>query len=173
MSEQQLPDFPKRKSLTLLTASLLFCAMPGRSWAIESQQQLQSFVVFINLSRILTGTDDLDLDFGKRIFTLIAAEPWGMQHLAQLAEKLQVTPSSGTMAERDLSPDRFTSGERWFINHLLTSWVTGIYYHEVGNQVVTYQHALMYSALRDVRAVHGQCGGEFGFWSAIPAGIEE
>ena len=172
-----MPDLSRRRLLSMLAASLVFFTIPGRSWAIGAQQQLQSFVVFMKLSRTLTGAVKLDNDFGERIYHLILTEPWGMEHLTQVAEKLQVTPSSMAMLpdelKKTLYPDRFSEGERWFINHLLTTWVTGIYYHQVGNQVVTYQHALMYSALSDVSSTHGQCGGEFGYWSDAPTGISE
>ncbi|GEM_PF-1875434 len=175
MSTQDLPDFSRRRSLIWLTASLLYCAMPRRSWGFDAQQQLQLFVVFMSLSRILTGADKLDEDFGEHLYNVILAEPWGREHLTQVAEKLQITPASLTISPVELNkmliPERFSDGERWFINHLLTTWVTGIYYHQLGNQVLTYRHALMYSALDDVSSPHGQCGGEFGYWTEAPTGI--
>lgn len=176
-SEHNLPDLPRRRSLAFLAGSLLLCAMPLRSWAADSQQRIQSFVVFMRLSRILTGTDDLDADFAQRIYNLIAAEPWGIEHIAQVAEKLKVASASGVITpleqEELLAPDHFSAGERWFINHLLTTWLSGIYYHQIGDQVVTYQHALMNTALIGVRAPYGQCGGTFGYWSDAPTGVRK
>lgn len=169
LSKSDLPDLSRRSVLAFLATSLLLGVLPAR--ALESQEQLLSFVVFLRLSRILTGSDKLDPDTARRIFNLISTEPWGIQHLAQLADKLKVTPVGIVITplqrEALLDPVRFDSGERWFINHLLTTWMTGIYFHQIGNQTVTYQHALMHTAME---GVGDKCTGEFGYWSSAPIG---
>jgi Membrane bound FAD containing D-sorbitol dehydrogenase len=178
LSPADSPDLSRRKTLAFLATSLLIGVLPRPSWAVESQQQqLQSFVAFMQLSRILTGSDDLDSDAAQHIFKLISTEPWGTQHLAQITNKLKVTPAGIVITPLEqaalLEPNHFDSGERWFINHLLTTLMTGIYYHQIGNHVVTYQHALMHTAMEGVSALHSKCAGEFGYWSSAPLGVDE
>lgn len=129
---------------------------------------------FIRLSEIITGTKHLDREAATQVLAAIRAEPWGKEHLAQIAAKL-IPSLSDTPLPTDrqmlLDPKRFGDGERWFIGHLLTTWFTGIYYHQSGNRVVAYKNALMHAALEDVRPIPGHCNGVFGFWSEPPKGI--
>lgn len=128
---------------------------------------------FIALSSIVTGVENLDRDTAQKILDHIRAEPWGKEHLSQIAGKIfpSLTDAhSATSRQALLNPEKFTDGERWFIGHLLTTWFTGVFYHQTGNHVVTYRHALMHTAIQDVRPVPGHCNGVFGFWNKPPVG---
>jgi hypothetical protein len=165
---------PRRRVLGALAALAMTQCFPLLAFAAsrESTAVADDLDVFIRLSSIVTGVERLDRETAKRIRELISAEPWGKEHLAQIGAKLLPSgqPLPATRAQL-LAPERFTDGERWFIGHLLTTWFTGIYYHQRGNHVVTYRNALMHVALEDVRPVPGHCEGQFGFWSEPPAGI--
>jgi hypothetical protein len=125
---------------------------------------------FIRLSALITGTRKLDRETAQKILTCIQNEPWGKEHLGQIARKLlpqySQVPLPVDRAEL-LNPSRFEEGERWFIGHFLTTWFTGVYYHQ-SSRVVSYEHALMFAALEDVRPVPSHCAGEFGFWATPP-----
>ncbi len=129
-----------------------------------------NYAYFMSISRTLTGKDRLDENTAERIYDLIRTEPWGPQHVVQVAEKLKISTPDILALEREslLNPDRYSAGERWFINHLLTTWLTGIYYHQNGNKVVSYRHALMFTSLDGVSQPRSLCGGSFGFWSEAP-----
>jgi hypothetical protein len=162
-------DQQRRNTISLLAAALAGLVLPFRAWAAANSQELLPVLIYIG--KLLTGSDRLDTEFAQEVLDLINIEPWGKEHLSQLAEKLAITADHPSVSLSDVSallkPERYSDGERWFINHLLTTLLTGIYYHQSGNRVVSYQHALMFSVLV---APHGQCGGEFGFWSVVPVG---
>ncbi|MDD5180138.1 MAG: sugar dehydrogenase complex small subunit [Gallionellaceae bacterium] len=150
---------------------IAFAAATGKSGVVA-----EDLDAFIRLSEIIAGTRQLDRDTAMQILEVIRAEPWGKEHLAQIAAKLMPSLSDSPLpADRQalLDPKRFSDGERWFIGHLLTTWFTGIYYHQSGNHVVSYKNALMHAALEDVRPVPGHCNGVFGFWSEPPQGITQ
>lgn len=128
---------------------------------------------FIKLTELITGTTSIDRETARNILACFQAEPWGKEHLGQIAKKLlpryatELLPDSRNQL---LDPLRFESGERWFMGHFLTTWFTGIYYHQV-SRVVTYEHALMFETLSDVRPSPGLCAGEFGFWAKPPESV--
>jgi hypothetical protein len=128
---------------------------------------------FIRLSELITGTQKLDRNTAQEILICIQNEPWGKEHLGQIARKLLPQYSQAPLpvdrAEL-LNPSRFEEGERWFIGHFLTTWFTGVYFHQ-SSRVVSYEHALMFASLDDVRPSPSHCAGEFGFWSAPPAKV--
>jgi hypothetical protein len=166
-----LANISRRQLLGILASSFLLC-LPYR--ASDANTQIPAFTldVFLYLSRILTGADKLDAPTAQRFYDLFAEEPWGKEHLAQVAEKLKLPQSSIEISKSELKRlldfKMFSNGERWFINHFLTTWMTGIYYHQVGDKIVTYQKALMFTALDGIRPSPGVCSGKFGYWSEAP-----
>lgn len=148
-------------------------ATPGPGSAAPVSEDLDAF---IGLSAVATGVSMLDRETARLILEHIRSEPWGKEHLAQIAAKMMPAVSGSPLpASRQqlLDPLRYTEGERWFIGHLLTTWFTGIYYHQTGNHVIAYRDALMHVALQDVRSIPGHCEGRFGFWSDPPAGASK
>lgn len=117
------------------------------------------FVVF---SRNVTGYRQLNLEMAKSLFDIFSAEPWGIDHLKRVHDKL----TSGSHGHDILAS--LDKGEHWFLGHFLTTWITGIYYHSSGNQMVSYEHALMYEAFENIRPIPGLSEQEFGFWSKPP-----
>lgn len=130
---------------------------------------------FRKLSSIISGVDQLDEETAQQILNCIRAEPWGKEHLAQIAEKI-LPPAKSRMPinrRKLLDHKQFTEGERWFIGHLLTTWFTGVYYHQTGNQVVAYRNALMFQSIKEIRPIPGHCDAHFGFWSQPPTGASK
>lgn len=163
-------------ALALLTMGQL---VPCFAWADTQKNSdvLASFDTFMRLSRFITQVDRLDNETGQKIYSHIFSEPWGKEHLLQIEEKwreLQAENQSVVTLKQLLATKHFQSenakGERWFMDHLLTTWFTGIYYHQSGNHVITYRNALMHTALEDVRPVPGYCAGPFGYWAKPPEG---
>lgn len=142
-----------------------FANMPAIS--MPDRPSLQEF---IRLSEVLTGRNDLDPDMAHRIHALIEVEPHGPQHVTRVYERIRaaVAGDPGMSREKLLDPQRFDSGERWFIGHLLVTWYTGVYYHAVGNGRVGFEAALMHRTLADMRAPPSICGRKPGFWAAPP-----
>lgn len=168
----------RRRVLVTLLALFASQSIPRLALANPAGKNSHSVAndldVFIRLSAIVTGVSALDRDTAQKILHLIRAEPWGKEHLGQIAAKLlpewAAQPLPDTRQEL-FEPSRFSDGERWFIGHLMTTWFTGVYYHQIGNHVVAYRDALMHVALQDVRPIPGHCDGTFGFWSEPPAGV--
>jgi hypothetical protein len=131
-----------------------------------------SFAEFMRLSDVLTGRNDLNRAMGLRIYELILVEPYGLQHVVRVYERIRTIMSSGPdrTHEAALIAKIFDSGERWFIGHLLVTWYTGVYYHSVGNRRVGFEEALMYRVLEDMMAPPGTCGSA-GFWAAKPSRV--
>lgn len=123
---------------------------------------------FIKLSRRVTGFTRLDNHTSLNIMLMLHDEPWGKEHMQRLAQKVLFGEKSSTIDFNNLD-----DGERWFFQHLLTTWMTGIYFHQRGNQMISYRHALMHESLLDVRPVPGECGEAFGFWQYHPEEVEE
>ena len=125
---------------------------------------------FIKLCELVTGTTKLERETAQQILNCIQNEPWGKEHLGQIARKLLPAYATETLPTDRLvllDPKRFEEGERWFIGHLLTTWFTGVYYHQT-SRVISYEHALMFAALDDIRPSPSYCAGEFGYWSKPP-----
>ncbi|MDD2776991.1 MAG: sugar dehydrogenase complex small subunit [Gallionella sp.] len=172
-------DLAKRKLLVGLAAFTAYQLLPNLVFAnpIEAVATAQDLGGFLQLSTILTGYALLDKDTARLILIHIRTEPWGKEHIAQVSAK--VLPSSpdntgSTTRRQRLDMTKFSEGERWFIGHLMTTWFTGVYYHQSGNHVISYHNALMHAAIQDIRPIPGYSeGGAFGFWAEPPVGAAQ
>ncbi len=163
-----MPDSSRRavlrflaRMLTLLPASALAggaapALAAGRAEDMTPEE-------FRRISEALLGRG-VDKGFAAAMFAIFRDEPWGLNHLRRLQRKLLDRGGDPRLAWR-----RLDDGERWFLDHLLTTWITGVYYHQRGNRLVSYEHALMHEILLDVRPVPGLSDREFGFWADRPA----
>jgi hypothetical protein len=60
-------------------------------------------------------------------------------------------------------------GEKWFINHLLTTWYLGIYYHEQRPmQLISREKALIFDAARGAIPIPLFEATGFGAWVDPP-----
>lgn len=155
------------KALALLFAGLTL--LPKPTLAGGERKDHISLEQFRILSTYLTGQSALDPGMLRDIFAALIQEPWGKEHMQRLMHKLFPDyPQSMRPRTPLLVPRNLDDAERWFAGHILTTWMTGIYYHEIGNRTISYEHALMFEALKDIRPVPGMSTEPFGFWQEPP-----
>jgi hypothetical protein len=159
------PYFQHRRKL--LKSMLLISGLPlygsfGWAKALSHVPKAElTLADFSNYTKKILRISQLDTLMLKHIYQLIHDEPWGLSHLQRIANKLTHAQYNNNLTLLDQS-------EHWFLGHFITTWVTGVYYHERGDVMVSYQHALMYEALKDIRPVPGFSAAKFGFWSKPP-----
>jgi len=157
-----------RRRLSITIASLLLASpyLPRHTWAADdvvSKNHFQTLCIY------LTAFRQLDEIMLQQIYDTLLHEPWGREHIHRLLNKLfpdiahSAKPRTAYFVVRNLD-----DAERWFAGHILTTWMTGIYYHETGNRTISYEHALMYESLKDIRPVPGMSQESFGFWQHPP-----
>jgi len=156
---------PDRRRLLILFAGCLATPLLPISVRTLSATEAISLDAFSALSGELLGRQFVQPEMVKKLYDIFRQEPWGVDHLLRLRRKLI---DSGTRPELALAS--LDEGERWFLNHFLTTWIAGVYYHQSGNQVISYEYALMHDSLRDIRPVPGLSDRDFGFWGQAPAG---
>lgn len=123
---------------------------------------------FNRLLDALTGPVQLENGLKKRLWlTLVRDEPWGAENLKRVLRAMK--PGVPVMP----APTSLDTAGRWYLGHVLTTLVTGIYYHERGNIAVTWDGALMHQWLADIRPIPGSCHSDFGDWSRPPAGYRD
>ncbi len=123
---------------------------------------------FDQLLDALAGPVRLEAGLKKRLWmTLVRDEPWGAENLKRVLSAMK--PDVPVMP----APASLDPAGRWYLGHVLTTLVTGIYYHERGNIAVTWDGALMYQWLADIRPIPGSCHSDFGDWSRPPAGYRD
>ena len=105
---------------------------------------------FIDLSKTLTGTNNLDPDAARTLLGAFIATG----HEADLAA-LITDPASGTGKNATLA------------NAIVAAWYSGVCNTKDGQAVVSYDQALMWSAMTFTKPL-GECGGDTGYWSDPP-----
>lgn len=164
-----LPYFQHRrkllKSILLISSLPLYGSLGWANTLSHTPKAELTLAEFSNYTKKILRISQLDTSMLKHIYQLFHDEPWGLSHLQRIANKLTHTQHN----HNNLS--LLDQGEHWFLGHFITTWITGIYYHERGNVMVSYQHALMYEALEDIRPVPGFSTAEFGFWNKPPADV--
>jgi len=161
-----------RRHMIKLASSLILAlpALPALLW-LESrdvygtESKDDALDTFMGLSIFLTARDDLNSEMGAQILQKIMQEPWGKEHLQRV---LQKSPIEEGKAFNKSIMMRLDAGELWFVGHLLTTWITGSYFHESGNNVISYEHALMHAAFRDVYPEPYICSSDFAYWQTAP-----
>lgn len=154
----------RRLLFVLLHMPLIWAFKPA--WANALPKGIQSKKVspeFLDLLIRLGAPPAVAERLASRLWRLhVKDEPWGAHHLSLL---LRAWPP-GRLAFPDVS--ELDPGVRWYLGHLMTTLVTGIYYHERGSKAVIWDDALMHRWLADLRPVPGRCASSFGDWSRPP-----
>lgn len=159
-SKSVLAGFIGENSLTLGSINL-----------IDEVSDLPVAEQFWLLSRFVTGRDDLERSLTDRLYPYFENEPWGNRHIG-----ITLSRSIAGLNEERLPntvPELFDAnvyleGEAWFLEHLLTTWYLGIYYHERLTQRVLYEDALMWDTVSDMVPVAGFSNMEYGYWTKPP-----
>ena len=156
-----------RSALAAETASVLSRALPRLD-----DPARPSFKVFFALSRLVTCRSRLDPKAAEKLYPLFMEEPWGPKHVATAYMELTAAlknASAACSAPELIAAGVLGKGERWFCEHLLTTWYLGIYYHQRKTVRALYEEALMWDPVRNFTTIPGLTGGEPGYWINPPA----
>ena len=168
---------PDRRQLLVMLAALTVSlpAIPGFLWATAAANDKdaspcingseEALDVFMELSHRLTSSSELDRETGQQILQQMNSEPWGPEHMQRVLDKIDAGGNKKDITEIFAT---FDDAELWFAGHLITTWVTGMYFHESRNMVISYDHALMFSAFRDIYPQPNHCNSEFAYWQVAP-----
>ena len=169
-NDGNLPDRQRRRLTLAMLACLSAAPLLSPPWtALAKTADVVSREHFRLLSIYLTRYARLDEKTLDAIYDALIHEPWGKEHMKRLLGKLfPALPESTKPRSEYLVVRHLDEGEAWFAGHVLTTWMTGIYYHQTGNRTLTYRHALMFEALQDLRPIPGLSEEPFGYWSKPP-----
>ncbi|MBC8642979.1 twin-arginine translocation pathway signal [Caballeronia sp. EK] len=110
-----------------------------------------SLDTFMTISEALTETSNLSRVVGQRLMqALQQSSPETLESLSQLA---------GEIASGSLNPSRELPALK-----ILEAWYLGV----VDNKVITYEGALMFSAVSDTLVIRSYCPSGPGFWADKP-----
>jgi len=164
MHDVKATNFKNRRRLLKSLAVIISLPLYYKFTFAAVSVSLISCEVFTEYVKKLLNFESLNVGMTKRVYNLLQDEPWGINHLQRLVGK-------SSERNKDILLAQLDEGEHWFLGHLLTTWVTGIYYHDKENTVVSYEHALMHEALKEIRPVPGLSTETFGFWHEPPVKI--
>jgi len=112
---------------------------------------------FMQVSRRLSGRDNLDLRIGQRLFEAMAQRGvLAEQTLMELAQQAEKPAEQWNREQQDLARE------------ILRGWYLGQVDQYSEAVVITYEGALMFSAPQDIQAIPSYCAGRPGFWAQKP-----
>ncbi|KAB7613486.1 hypothetical protein F9L33_12905 [Amylibacter sp. SFDW26] len=131
-----------------------------------------SFDVFYHLSQLICCRENLDKDGAQTMYLLMQQEPWGKKHIStaytEIKNGLENRQSDASIADL-VEAKEIGDGEAWFVSHILSTWYTGIYFHEAQpKQRILYDAALMWDVVGNYIAPPGTRILEPGSWANIP-----
>jgi len=170
-----MSDISRRNILKTLFICItsLFFSITGYTFSLilpkRQEKQEFGFDEFHLLSQLLTKTKNLNEKVSREIFGLIVSESWGVEHIRQIYNRVRsIQIQSANEKPLIIKAGDFTDSDQWFISHLLLTWYTGVYFHDMGNHNVTLKHALMYKKLANYRLPPTYCAGAPGSWKDPP-----
>lgn len=128
--------------------------------------------IFSTLSQIITLHESLDEKCVEKLFRILLQKPSNRFNILKTYEVLRKLLLKGT--QKEILHRRIQSGdigvvEKWFSQHLLTTWYTGIYYTEGRDPVrLFHREALMWQPLKGLVPIPFVENIEFGRWSKHP-----
>ena len=162
---------------SVLSPYIAAFAEDGKKISLPAWDEKPSLETFRALSTLVTLHDDLDEDACADMHKVFLDEPWGAEHIVRLYRKIRQALEKGVTREK--SPGmkdadwKLDDAEKWFAEHLLTTWYLGIYYHqERPTRRITYENALMFAAIEGVLPIPLIEPVGFGNWSEPPPGAE-
>lgn len=131
-----------------------------------------TFDIFFALSKIITARALLDKAAAQKIYAVFIHEPWAKEHIIDCYKKLLILLDRAQLMYPPYTThirNQLNASEKWFISHLLTTWYTGIYYHESApTQRILYQQALMFDALSQTYPIPLVEAIGYGGWATPP-----
>lgn len=117
---------------------------------------------FMQVSMRLTEVKLLNPELSQRLYqALTSANPAFDTELRALAEAIT------TAADADLSTALAPAAQRT-AKTILSAWYTGIVGEGLDAKVITYRHALQFTAVDDVLVIRSYCPNKPGFWVNKP-----
>ena len=123
-------------------AAIAFAKWPSEASAAELDAE-----TFAELSRKLTGNEDLDADYAAEMLDAYKA--------------IGKNEDIAALADGSENPE--------LENDIVAAWYSGLSPDPDSNEVITYTDALMWEAMSFTKPM-GYCGGETGYWAEPPAG---
>jgi len=136
-----------------LAAGLIGPLVLGASSASAASDLQQ----FMEVSKALTGKQQLDKVVGQRLFQLLQAQPGFTAGLSGLTPMLKVGPAGWSAAQQKTA------------SAVVSAWYLGKVGEGTDVRVVSYEKALMFDAVAGVLVIRSYCSGKPGYWAAQPA----
>jgi len=156
MSRRKLLKGVASISLLTLVAPLPFNVMAQSSAASDPVS------LFTLLSERLTEKSDLSVVISERIFQALKDRDSGFEaNLKSLATEM-------SNIETQLLSTTLTPSSQKTAHAIISAWYTGIVGSGTDAQVITYRHALQFTAVDDVLEIRSYCPNKPGFWAAKP-----
>jgi len=134
-----------------------------------------SFSIFYALSQIVTFHENLDRESAKKLYPVFMKEPWGSKHIVATYKQLRDLLASNTNPDllfSEIESGSIGVGQKWFAEHLLTTWYTGIYYYEKKPpRRLLYEEALLLKTMSGFVPLYFLENLEYGSWSNPPANL--
>lgn len=132
-----------------------------------------TFGEFFALSQIVLLRSELNERGARRLYEVFLEEPWAGKHIGHAYKLLREELIKHYRNVGDRGPvdfSRLETGERWFVDHLVTTWYLGVYYHqERPTRRILYEEALMFDAIRGTMPIPFLESTGFGAWAEPPS----
>lgn len=156
----RLPPFAllplSRRRLLGVACLGMAAGLLGPAWALAApaQAQLDSFM---QVSRRLSGRDQLDPRLGQRLFEALTQRgTLAERTLAELARQAEPRPELWSRDQQELARE------------ILRGWYLGQVDQYNEAVVIAYEGALMFSAPPNIQVIRSYCPGRPGFWAEPP-----
>lgn len=156
----------------LLSASLYFVA---RAFDAAAQRRSASVRAreFLAVSRVLTGTAELDDALARQCLGVVRDDPVRARLLPELWAQARFDSAAPPVSIEDLVARGVYARPPLaeLCDAITQLWYSGVYVASSGEQrVATYTDALAWRALGYRSQGPTACGGPFGHWAGAPAG---
>jgi Membrane bound FAD containing D-sorbitol dehydrogenase. len=157
-----------RRTVLAWSASVLALFAGGGASFAQTPAPTAELQSFLELSRILTGYDDLSEAIAQRILeTLVADDPANAEKYRQLAGLSATAPDANAL--RDAAR---TAGLGDAVTDIVSAWYTGTVAGKQKTTVIAYNDALMYRPVEDGLIVPTYCDKGPMWWrDTLPPGV--
>jgi len=132
--------------------------------------------VFTTLSQIVTLHQFLDKKSVETLFNALLKEHSNQFNILKTYKALRALLLKGVKKENlqhQIQKGNIAKGEKWFVQHLITTWYTGIYYVEGQEPIrLFHQEALVWKPLKGIVPIPFVENIDFGLWSKHPSDIK-
>lgn len=163
--QQQQPERIRRRTVVAALASSLASQVAP---AVHAQASADALKAFLELSRVLTGRNDLDVDQATRLRDALRAHAPDFDEAAGALLQL-ITERKLAVAGLQPALDRDASRLAPLPRRIVTAWYTGVVGEDERARCVTFETSLMHAVVRDRLRPPSYCHGPHGSWASKPA----